>query len=274
MAPNEIKTIFARSNRVNQACSEAEPSLRASLEAAGLEVVDSFDGTAGQVPDLVILLGGDGFLMEFLRDYGFPRVPIFGVNFGTVGFLMNPHDTLDDIVSILKQRRFETAKHRLLRANFRLVEGEERTLLAFNEVLLERQTGQSVRLEVAIDDVPFHRFAGDGVLISSPAGSTAYNLAAGGPALHPGVRGIVLTPLYPHRAEPFHSLQFSMVLPAESRVTVVPQELPKRRMRLVADGQASRDVARVEVSPSEHEVTLLRTYDQEFIRSVSQKFIG
>ncbi|MBN1441381.1 MAG: DNA adenine methylase [Planctomycetes bacterium] len=256
------------------ACIAAEERLRRALADAGFELVESMAPEVEASPEAAVILGGDGFLIEFLHRHDFPEIPLFGINFGTVGFLMNAHEGLDEVPMILRERRFIATANAVLAAEAELESGERRTWLAFNEVVLERQSGQSVRLRVAVDGAAFNRFAGDGFVVSTPAGSTAYNLAAGGPAVHPHVPGMILTPLYPHRAEPFHSVQFSVMLPLASEITVVSDELPKRHMRLVADGRPLEKVARVIIRDSGKRVTLLRTYDRDFIRTISRKFIG
>jgi NAD+ kinase len=253
---------------------DAAKEVRHRLRTAGFDVIDRKAWEAGTIPDVLVLLGGDGFLMESLRVFSYPTIPIFGINFGTVGFLMNSHSCVGTLPEILSSGSFVRVSHALLAAVAIQEDGRETTLYAFNEFVLERQTGQAVRLDLAVGGVHFNRFAGDGFVISTSAGSTAYNLAAGGPAIHPGVQGVVLTPLYPHQAEPFHSVQFSLVLPLECEITVRAEELLKRHMRLVADGQALSNVARVTIRDSGRRVTLLRTPDREFTRLLSEKFIG
>lgn len=267
---NEIRRVLIHWSPAKTECVEAAREVKYRLSAAGFEVIEK----SGTTPDVLILLGGDGFLMESLRHFSYPRYPVFGINFGTVGFLMNSHTCVPLLPEILGEQRFFSVSHALLEALASQEDGKTTRAFAFNEFVLERQTGQAVRLEVAVDGAHFNRFAGDGFVISTPAGSTAYNLAAGGPAVHPGVQGIVLTPLYPHQAEPFHSVQFSLVLPLHSEITVSSEELLKRHVRLVADGQSFQDIAKVTIRDSGRRITLLRTADREFTRLLSEKFIG
>lgn len=261
-------------NHERRECAAAGDALRRSLEDRGLDVVEPEAGTRPEDVDHVVLLGGDGFLIDFLHRHEFPSTPIFGVNFGTVGFLMNPHEEIDRVPDMIRDRRYSSFPHVILEAEAELEDGRRVRLCGFNEVMLERQSGQSVRLSVLIDDEPFNRFAGDGFVISTPAGSTAYNLAAGGPVVHPAVDGIVLTPLYPHRAEPFHSVQFSVILPLDKKLSAISDEGSKRHMRLVVDGRPVDGVGGVTVRDSGKRVTLLRSLERGFLRALRQKFVG
>ncbi|HLU49540.1 MAG TPA: NAD(+)/NADH kinase [Planctomycetota bacterium] len=267
---SEIRRVLVHWHTAKPESVEAAPDVIDRLRRAGFEVLEPNSGD----PDVLILLGGDGFLMESLRHFAYPRYPVFGINFGTVGFLMNSHSCIPSLTDILREGRSLAVSHPLLEAVAHQEDGKTARVYAFNEFVLERQTGQAVRLEIEVNRRLFNRFAGDGFVISTPAGSTAYNLAAGGPAVHPAVQGIVLTPLYPHQAEPFHSVQFSLVLPLESEISVSAEELLKRHVRLVADGHAFPHIARVTIRDSGRRVTLLRTPDREFTRLLSEKFIG
>lgn len=264
--------IFCHANTTNLECARTADHLRQRLLAAGFQLLESPASSAEGPPDLLLLLGGDGFLMESLHRFGYPPTPVFGVNFGAVGFHMNPQSCLETLPRLLREGRFISERYPVLELEAQLDGGEKRTARAFNDVVLERQTRQAIRFRMSVDGVLYNRFAGDGFVIATPAGSTAYNLAAGGPAVHPRVEAMVVTPLYPHRAAPFHSVQFSLMVPLTSRISVVADDLPKRAMRVVADGLPLEKVASVEISSSGGYVTLLRTTERDFIQTLSQKF--
>lgn len=262
-------------NQHNPACAAAALELVEVLRREGHAVTT--DAPAASVAlgvDYVVLLGGDGFLMESLRLLDYPGAPVFGVNFGTVGFLMNTRSCLEGLPGLLREGAFLEEVHPVLEADVELEGGSRDRLLAFNDFVVERMTRQSIRLELSLDGAPFNHYAGDGFVLSTAAGSTAYNLAAGGPVVHPEIQGIVITPLYPHRAAPFHSVQFSIVVPLKSRLLLAADELPKRSMRVVADGRQLEKVARVQVFDSGRRVRLLRPQDHKFVKTLTRKFIG
>jgi NAD+ kinase len=260
-------------NREVPSCAESEARVRERFQSEGFALLETPDG-GGDPADVLVLLGGDGFLMETLLRFDFPPLPIFGVNYGTVGFHMNSQSSLADLPETLRRGAHRVERYPVLRVDARLEDGSEVLLRAFNDVVLERATRQSVRLWVWLDGKLFNHFAGDGFVVATAAGSTAYNLAAGGPALHPDVEAIALTPLYPHQAVPFSSVQFPIVVSLRSRLRFQADELPKRSLRVVADGRPVDRVASAEIADSGRRVTLLRTPTRGFAETLSKKIIG
>lgn len=256
-----------------QAASAAE-KLERELRAGGFKVVREREAFEPERTDLVLLLGGDGFLMDSVRAMGYPSTPIFGINFGSVGFLMNTKRSLEGLVTALLEGKFRTEEHPVLEARVRLAGGGEESWRAVNDIVLERTGGQSVRLRILVNGVLLNEFSGDGLIVATSAGSTAYNLAAGGPVFHPRISAIVLTPLYPHRAAPFNSLQFSVLLPLDSTVQMSGLDIEKRPIRLLADGRPLEGVGEVVVCDSRHRLRLLRIESHEFVATLARKFIG
>jgi len=268
-----VRRILCHASR-SEAARDAAEGLQAELRRAGLEVLERLEQASEHPPDLVIVLGGDGFLMETIRKLHYPPSAFFGVNFGTVGFLMNRKECLPALIPMIQAWDFQEEDHSILAARIRLEDGSEVDALAFNDFVMERMSRQSIRLKVYLDGNCFNRFAGDGFVLATAAGSTAYNIAAGGPVLHPAVQAIVITPLYPHRAAPFHSLQFSLLVPLESRLRIVNDDLPKRSMRVVADGRLIERVEEIEVMDSRRKLRLLRPPSHLFVNTLARKFIG
>jgi NAD+ kinase len=269
-----MKSILCHADPNNPEGCRAAAAVVGRLREGGFQVVEGLEAHGGSQFDLVLLFGGDGFLMECLHRLDFPGTPVFGVNFGSVGFLMNPRECLSELGEMVKGWRFREEVHPVLEARLSLGDGTESVVRAFNDFVIERQSGQSLRLQVHLDGIFFNRYAGDGFVLSTAAGSTAYNLAAGGPVLHPDLRAMVITPLYPHRAAPFHSLQFPLLVPLGCRVRMEADDLPKRGMRLLADGRAHDRIASITVSDCGRKVRLLRAPDHVFFQTLSRKFIG
>lgn len=150
-----------------------------------------------QEADVIIALGGDGCMLETLRRrFDDPR-PVYGMNQGTIGFLMNDYQ---ETKLVERLDRAERAVIYPLKMRVKTTDGEFETRLAINEVSLLRQTSQTAKLQITIDGrVRMASLSCDGVLVATPAGSTAYNLSAHGPILPIGANLLALTPISPFR---------------------------------------------------------------------------
>lgn len=223
-------------------------------EAAGEALRPRADWVQPAEADILVALGGDGWMLQILHDMlaeGRPR-PVFGLNRGTFGFLMNEWREDGLHARIAAAKRFAVTP---LRVRVTGADGRVTVLPAINEVSLLRQTRQTAKLEVAVDGrVAVPELACDGVMVATPAGSTAYNLSANGPILPLGSALLALTPISPFRPRRWRGA----VLPDSTCVTIRVLDAGKRPVSAVADNQEERDVAAVEVSlDRERALTLL-----------------
>lgn len=251
-------------------------SVESTLRARGYSVTSWVDGESlpSDDYDLVLVLGGDGFMMSVIRHLDFPPVPIYGVNYGRVGFLMNPPVIPSELVDQLESPELTEATYPILEARLVLGDGETIEERAFNDVVIERTSGQTAQLDLYIDGILLNSYSGDGLIVATPGGSTAYSLAAGGPVVHHAVDSMIVTPLCPHRPVQFHSLQFPLVLSLGSLVRVENLDQEKRPVRCVCDGRAVEGVTEVSISHRGSRVRLLRSPGYEFIDTLVRKVIG
>jgi NAD+ kinase len=194
--------------------------------------------------DIVIALGGDGFLLQTLHDMlDQHRIrPVFGMNLGTVGFLMNEWRPEGLFNRIAEAKRFQVSP---LRMKAETVNGEVVASFALNEVSLLRETRQTAKLEVTVDNrVVMPELVCDGVLVSTPAGSTAYNLSAQGPILPLDSALVALTPISPFRPRRWRGA----ILPDRTRISFRVLDPGKRPVSAVADQREVREVARVSIA--------------------------
>lgn len=194
--------------------------------------------------DMVIALGGDGFLLQTLHEMlARGRVlPVFGMNRGTVGFLMNEWRSGGLAERLGQARSFSVAP---LRMEARTVAGETMAHHALNEVSLLRETRQTAWVEVSVNGrVVLPQLVCDGVLVATPAGSTAYNLSANGPILPLGSKLMALTPISPFRPRRWRGA----LIPDELKIGFTVLDPLKRPVSAVADQLEVREVATVEVS--------------------------
>jgi len=205
--------------------------------------------------DVLVVVGGDGFLLHTLHEMlDWDRVkPCYGLNLGTVGFLMNGHDGSKTIAQRVAEAH--QVAMRPLEMHVTTQDDREHCYFAMNEVSLLRETRQTAKLEVRINGrVRMEELACDGVLVATPAGSTAYNLSANGPILPMGSRMLALTPISPFRPRRWKGA----IIPESAEVEFRVREPQKRPVAAVADQKEVRDVktVRIVASPSK-ELTLM-----------------
>jgi NAD+ kinase len=203
--------------------------------------------------DAIVALGGDGLMLQTLHRYLNDRVPIYGMNRGSVGFLANDYSTVD-----LKGRLARAEVSVIHPLAMRAIEaGSVRDGLAINEVSLFRQTFQAAKIRISIDaTVRLEELICDGVLVATPAGSTAYNLSVHGPILPINAPLLALTPISAFRPRRWRGA----LLPLEAKIAFDVLEPEKRPVSAVADHTEIRSVTRVEVEQASH-IDLLLLFD-------------
>jgi NAD+ kinase len=222
--------------------------------------------------EVAVVLGGDGFMLQTLHamlDSG-RVIPAYGMNLGTVGFLMNRYDKRTSIVARLtKARRWTIAP---LRIDAVTQDGENHRFCAINELSLLRETRQTAKIEVTVGDrVRIPELVCDGVLVATPAGSTAYNLSANGPILPLDSKLLALTPISPFRPRRWRGA----ILPDRMKIGLRVLDPVKRPVAAVADQKELRDIAEVRLEiASDTALTLLFDPGQSLEeRIVAEQFI-
>ena len=206
--------------------------------------------------DVIVALGGDGFMLEALHDYMDLKTPIFGMHRGTVGFLMNGYEE-GDLIERLKRTTRVTVHP--LRMDAKTSDGKTHSALAVNEVSMLRQTRQAAKIRIFVDGRErMNELACDGVLVATPAGSSAYNLSVNGPVLPFGSNILALTPISAFRPRRWRGA----LLPDTAQVHFEILEHEKRPVSAVADRTEVRDVVEVTVR-EDHSVSLTMLFDPE-----------
>ncbi len=204
--------------------------------------------------DVIVALGGDGLMLQTLHKFMASGKPIYGMNRGTVGFMMNEYreDGLKERLAAAE----ETVIHPLA-MNAIDASGKVHMARAMNEVALFRQTNQMVRLRVLVDGKErLAQLDGDGIMVATPAGSTAYNLSAQGPIIPIGAALLALTPISPFRPRRWRGA----LLPDTAVVTIEVLEADKRPVAAVADHHEVRFVRKVEIR-MEHDIAMRMLFD-------------
>ena len=204
--------------------------------------------------DVIVALGGDGLMLQTLHRVMGSRVPIYGMNKGTVGFLMNDYRE-DDLLDRLEAAE-RSVVHPLLMVA-RDIHGVAHTARAINEVSMLRQTFQAAKLRVSVDSrVRIAELIADGILVATPAGSTAYNLSVGGPILPLNAPLLALTPISAFRPRRWRGA----LLPDRAKIEMEVLEPGNRPVSAVADHTEFRNVSRVHVS-MDRSVDLVMLHD-------------
>jgi NAD+ kinase len=192
--------------------------------------------------DVIVALGGDGFMLETLHRFMGTNKPIYGMNRGSVGFLMNDYAEEGLLERVSAAER--AVIHPLVMTTTDMA-GQQRRALAINEVSLLRETRQTAKLRIRVDGkVRMDELVCDGALVCTPAGSTAYNFSAHGPIIPLSGQVLALTPISAFRPRRWRGA----LLPHTAKVTFEILEADKRRVSAVADNQEVRDVCIVEVA--------------------------
>src|SRR5450756_126146 len=204
--------------------------------------------------DIVVALGGDGLMLQTLHEHMRTGKPIYGMHRGTVGFLMNEFSP-QDLHARLAAAKESVIHPLLMRATD--VDGVVHIHHAINEVALFRQTHQAARLRILIDERErMAELAADGVLVATPAGSTAYNLSVQGPIIPINAPLLALMPISPFRPRRWRGA----LLPDKAQVTIEVQDADKRPVAAVADHDEVRSVRSVDVS-MDHSISLNILFD-------------
>jgi NAD+ kinase len=228
--------VFADKVRLAFVASPA-PEAQAALK----RLTKKYRGTDPESASVIIALGGDGLMLQTLHNYMGMEVPIYGMHRGSVGFLMNEFRE-EDLVERVANAKLSVIHPLKMQAEN--VSGQKLNALAVNEVHLFRETAQSARLSITVDGHErLNELVCDGVLVSTPAGSTAYNLSVGGPILPIKARLLALTPISPFRPRRWRGA----LLSNKAQVKISVLEASKRPVSAVADHAEFRDVLSVSI---------------------------
>ena len=221
--------------------------------------------TLVQEAEIVIALGGDGTILRAANLVQASSIPILGVNLGRLGFLADSApEELEDAMRRLIDGDYGVEDRLALRATVGDVEA-----FALNEIVIEKGVlARLIELKTWVGDVPVSSFWGNGLIVSTPTGSTSYSLSAGGPVLHPSLDSFVITPICPHSLS-----QRPLVVPADQqvRVQVVAEHAD---FMLTADGQTVKDMTpedRVTVCRSDRPVRLINLQGLSFYELLRRK---
>ncbi|MBO4674547.1 MAG: NAD(+)/NADH kinase [Elusimicrobiaceae bacterium] len=221
--------------------------------------------------DMLLSFGGDGTLLQCARHAAPKNIPVFGINCGTLGFLASceKEAVIPSLEQMLKGS-FTLHRRSLLQAQVTQPQQEKKIFLAFNDCVLHAATPRAFILQAQWNQTQMPSYYGDGVVVSTPTGSTAYSLAAGGPIVEPSVDVLVVTPICPHSLH-----QRPIVLPASGTLTLTPSLKYKEDTVLLSlDGQTHLSLSaggQVEITRSTYTVQLVGLPGRDFFTNLHRK---
>lgn len=224
------------------------PEAQSALEKLRTDYVD----VGIKKADIVIVIGGDGTMLEALHEVHDLKIPVYGMNCGSVGFLLNPFRPENLMQRLNEAHQVDIYPLQMIATDN---EGKSHKAMAFNEVSLLRETRQAAKLKISVDDIErIPELVCDGILLATPAGSTAYNLSAHGPIIPLSGNVLALTPISAFRPRRWRGA----LLPSHLTVKIDIINEEKRPVSATADSTEIRNVTSVEIKQAEsHGCTLL-----------------
>ena len=263
--------IFIFSNYKDNS-KEAYTNLKPILDDLGFEIVEDYSDGA----DVLACIGGDGTFLSFVHKLGFPSEPIIGINTGHLGFFQeaNP-ENLRPTMEKIKNGDFNLQKIKPVQAKIVTRRGEFlRTGL--NEIVVRGPFSHASHYAVCIEKTKIQDFSGDGIIISTPVGSTAYNYSLGGSLLSPELEVLQLTPIAPMNTSAYRCFKSSLLLPNHETITIRGTGRCEGGTVLLSfDGRTHEfgGVQKIQITTSEKEIKLIHTSEYDHWSKLSNKLL-
>lgn len=264
------KSILISSNPTEESQIVYE-ELKVKLENNGFTVAKAL----GDDVELIIVIGGDGTFINAVHEYNYPSVPIVGINTGHLGFLQDiqPSD-IDSFIEDYKSSQYYLMPVKLISATVDTDEGQFE-IKSINEIVIRNALARMVHLSLTINGSFIERFSGDGLIVSTPTGSTAYNYSAGGSIIDPSLVVLQVTPLSPSNTNAYRSFTSSIVTAYNSVIEIKPESSDISSIQLVNDGfvHPIGNLKKVTITSSATKIHVLRLNNYDFWDKVTNRFL-
>jgi NAD+ kinase len=245
--------------------------LKIKLNENGFLVSEDYNSQA----ELNICIGGDGAFLRSVHKYNFPNIPFIGVNTGHLGFYQEilPED-IDTFIEKYMKKEYFTEKIYLIESKI-LIDKKIIKLLGINEIVVKGTASKVVHLEIFIDNNHLEMFSGDGIIISTPMGSTAYNFSSGGSIVYPLLKALQITPLSPISSKAYRSLPNSAVIPGNMTITVKPEFKYENSILIMNDGVENRydNITEINLTMSKKKIYKLNFDKDMYWNNLKSKFL-
>ena len=226
--------------------------------------------------DLIFCIGGDGALLRLLRKYKFPQAPIVGINTGHLGFFQEISvDGIDEFMELFQKGDYHIQEYIGLSADIYTDEGVK-NYVAINEIVVRGDGERLIHLDIKIGDQQIARYSGDGVLVCTPAGSTAYNYSLGGVIVDPTVDMLQITPIAPVNNVAYRSITSGIIVPTQTSIELVPVNNEGKKIAVIEDGSIveNGDIKRIDIHVADRKARIVRFSNYSFWGKVKDKIIG
>lgn len=250
---------------------QIKKSLKQKFHYAGFTVTDKFAEDA----ELLICIGGDGSLLSTLNKYNFPDMPVVGINTGHLGFFQElDRGDIDEFIFKYQKNDYKTQEYTPVEAEI-ITENDKKTIKGLNEVIISGAYSHAAHMNIFIGESFVEKFIGDGIVVSTTAGSTAYNYALGGSIIDPRLNMLQVTPIAPINSAAYRSFTSSILLPPNMSINIFP-EFPRTKDILVShDGLQEKieGIKEVHVRLASKNVRMLRFMDYDFWSTAKDKLL-
>lgn len=270
MKKKNARKVLVYSNNTQVSIETAE-LLKKKLEKSGYLPVEKLSGDE----ELIVCIGGDGAFLEAIHMFDFPHIPIIGINTGHLGFFQEiMPEQLDEFIFNYGQGKYTLQPMSTVKAEIYTTDGREIKIKGLNEIVIKSANSHTLHLNISIGDSFIERFSGDGIVVSTPAGSTAYTYSLGGSIVDPRLKMLQVTPIAPMNTTAYRSFTSSIMLPTELTLVVIPdEETPNTKFAIDGQELVMSSVAKIDLSISNTYVNLLRFEGYDFWNKVKTKFL-
>lgn len=225
--------------------------------------------------NIAIAIGGDGSFLRMVKETNFKsNVLYLGINTGTLGFAQEIHvNELDELIENLKTGNYKVNEFGVQETNL-YSNNENSKFYSLNDIVIRDMDLNTLKLDIFIDDALLEHFAGDGILVSTSFGSTAYNLSFGGSIIYNTFHALELTPVAPLNNKTYRTLTNSLVLPQNKNIEIVP--VSNKNLIVTVDGENKyyQNVDKIDTILSDKTIMCYQNIDYNFVKKINDKFLS
>ncbi|MCR3954998.1 MAG: NAD(+)/NADH kinase [Gudongella sp.] len=267
---SEERIINIISNR-NYESRKTKKNLIYKLRKNGFEPSETYSDKA----ELNICIGGDGAFLRAIHRNAFPEIPFVGINTGHLGFFQEllPNE-IDSFIRRYKAQDYQVEKIYMVDATV-CTKKKCFYLTGINEIVIKGVRSKVVHLEVFINDNHLQRFSGDGLIVSTPSGSTAYNFSAGGSIVYPSLESLQITPLAPINSSAYRSLPNSAIIPGDAIIQIKPELRYENSILVLNDGMEFKydSIVSIDLTMSDKKIYKLNFSKDMYWNNLKSKFL-